>query len=50
MRLDNSAKQTAVIMLMTPPTKNDIHIDGPAICNNSPINKKKFDPMFAPRP
>jgi hypothetical protein len=35
---------------MTPPTKNDMQIDGPAIGSSSPINRKKFDPMLAPRP
>jgi hypothetical protein len=50
MRLASSAKQTAVIILITPPMKKEIHTDGPAICKSSPINRKKFEPIFAPRP
>ena len=48
--LDNSAKHRAVIMLITPPTKKEIHIEGPAISSSSPIKRKKFDPIFAPSP
>jgi len=48
--LESSAKQKAVIMLMTPPTKKEMQIEGPAIGRSSPINKKKFDPMLAPNP
>jgi len=35
---------------MTPPIKKDMQIEGPAISNRCPINKKKFDPIFAPSP
>jgi hypothetical protein len=35
---------------MTPPTKKEIQIDGPAIGRSSPIKRKKFDPIFAPSP
>lgn len=35
---------------MNPPIKNEIQTEGPAISINYPINKKKFDPIFAPRP
>jgi hypothetical protein len=48
--LANSAKQKAVIKLITPPTKNEMQIDGPAMGRSDPINKKKFEPILEPSP
>ena len=48
--LANSAKQSAVIKQITPPIRNEKHTEGPAIIISYPINKKKFEPIFAPKP
>ena len=48
--LASSAKHTAVIIQITPPIRNDIQIEGPAINSKCPINRKKFEPIFAPSP
>ena len=50
MRLESSAKQLAVIRVISPPIRNEINTDGPAIGKSIPIIKKKFAPMLAPRP
>lgn len=46
----NSAKQKAVIKLMTPPIINEINTEGPAATINGPMKRKKLEPMLAPKP
>jgi hypothetical protein len=48
--LANSAKHTAVIILITPPIKNEMQIEGPAMTSNYPIKRKKLLPILAPSP